>query len=51
MIHTYIPYSAYQVKTVHCHQPIQVPLKYFDKYFHAGTASHYFYKAKYTFEV
>ena len=25
----YIPYSAYQVKTVNCHQPIQAPLKYF----------------------
>ena len=33
MILKYIPYSAYQVKTVNCHQPIQAPLKYFDNYF------------------
>ena len=26
MIHKYIPYSAYQVKTVNCRQPIQAPL-------------------------
>ena len=33
-----IPYSAYQVvKTVKFHQLIQLPLKYFDNYFHAGT--------------
>ena len=28
MIHKYIPYSAYQVKTANCRQPIQAPLKY-----------------------
>ena len=32
MILKYIPYSAYQVKTVNCRQPIQAPLKYFDDY-------------------
>ena len=42
MIHKYIPYSAYQVKTVTCRQPIQAPLKYFDNYFHAGIASHFY---------
>ena len=30
---SYVTYSAYQVKTVNCRQPIQVPLKYFDNYF------------------
>ena len=29
----YIPYSAYQVKTMKCRQLIQVLLKYFDNYF------------------
>ena len=33
MILKYIPYSAYQVKTVNCRQPIQTPLKSFDNYF------------------
>ena len=42
MIHKYIPYSAYQVKTVNCHQPIQAPLKYFDNYFHASIASRFY---------
>ena len=55
MIHKYISYSAYQVKTVDCHQPIQAPLKYFDNYFNAGTASHYFYMmqdmAEHAFEL
>ena len=45
MIHKYIPYSAYQVKTVNCRQPIQPPLKYFDNYFHTGTVSHFLYGA------
>ena len=36
MIHKYMPYSAYQVKTVNRHQPIQVPLKYL-VIFYAGT--------------
>ena len=44
MIHKYIPYSAYQVKTVICRQPIQAPLKYFDNYFHAGIASHFIWR-------
>ena len=39
MIHKYIPYSAYQIKTVNHCQPIQAPLKYSDNYFHADTAS------------
>ena len=43
MIHKYIPYSAYQAKTVNCCQLIQVPLTYCDNYFHAGIASCYFY--------
>ena len=31
MILKYVPYSAYQLKTVNCRQPIQAPLtKYFD---------------------
>ena len=42
MIHKYIPYIAYQVKTVNCCQLIQAPLKYFDNYFHAGIASHFY---------
>ena len=42
MIHKYIPYSSYQVKTVNCYQPIPVLLKQFDNYFDAGTASRYF---------
>ena len=36
MILKHIPYSAYQIKTVNCHQLIQVPLKYFDN--HLGFA-------------
>ena len=47
MIHKYIPYSAYQVKKVNCHQPIQAPLKYYDNYFHAGIASHFLYGTRY----
>ena len=35
-----VSYRVYQVETVHCHQPKQVPLKYFGHCFHAGTASH-----------
>ena len=36
MIHKHI-YSTYQViKIVNCRQPIQIPLKYFDNYFHSG---------------
>ena len=42
MIHKYIPYSTYQAKTVNCCQPIQVPLAYFDNYFHAGIASYFY---------
>ena len=37
-----IPYNAYQVKTVICRQLIQAPLKYFDNYFNAGIASHFY---------
>ena len=33
MILKHMPYSAYQVKTVNCRLPMQVPLKYFDNYF------------------
>ena len=33
MILEYIPYNAYQVKTVNCCQPIPAPLKYFDNHF------------------
>ena len=42
-----MPYSAYQVKTVNCRQPIQASLKYFDNYFHAGTEIHFLYGARY----
>ena len=46
IFHKCIPYSAYQVKAVNCRQPIQAPFNYFDKYFHADTASSYFYMAR-----
>ena len=46
IIHKYIPYSAYYVEAVNFCQPIQVPLTYFDNYFHAGTVSCYFYMAQ-----
>ena len=45
MIHKYIPYSAYQIKTVNCCQLIWVPLKYFDNYLmDASTAGRYWCK-------
>ena len=45
MICKYVPYSVNQVKMVNwaLGDTLQAPLKYFDNYFHAGTASHYFY--------
>ena len=44
MIHKYILYSAYQVKTVNCRQPIQALLKYFNNYFQASLASHFIWR-------
>ena len=44
MIHIIIYHTV--LETVTCCQSIQGPLKYFDNYSEADTASHYFYMAR-----